>query len=559
MDNFVVQFQNDVLKNIVNIKGIFCVNFQHKENDKDSYFSGEDNAYFVLLLKRKYKNIRIRQDIKGSIDGLRLKMYYARQPENAFCEEWSMELGFFDGSYYEKVINLGEQGFDAFRFDFGFSPIEFTISRFELEEVTDQEIIQEKRREKRDRRIAILKYIGFNLWHWKRALSEIRKNGIQYQVVRLKHLFQNGMKTESNDNAKVTKQVTEPYRVVIREPLEEERKRVLDIIENFYTGGSSRLIIDNIEYYGHKYDHKIFTMAYRGEEEFLDIDVEVIDIGKQEEVLQKIREFAPDIIHVHIWEGDWYHKVFNVLQEVKNVKVIENINTPVAPIVRDYIDQYVFVSQYVVDNFTKEGNDKNLVIYPGSNFTMFTRELVGKYLAKNTIGMVYRLGYDKLNQRSIDVFIKTVQKRSETRAIIVGGGPQYDYYVDKVNQAGVSGNFLFTGYVPYVDLPNWYEKFTIFVAPVWKESFGQVSPFAMSMGIPVVGYNIGALNEIIDDESLLAESDNSDELSDILVALLEDYDRCIEIGKRNQTRAQELFGVQKMVDDYYELYDRLTK
>ena len=40
-------------------------------------------------------------------------MYYARQPENAFCEEWSMELGFFDGSYYEKVINLGEQGFDA--------------------------------------------------------------------------------------------------------------------------------------------------------------------------------------------------------------------------------------------------------------------------------------------------------------------------------------------------------------------------------------------------------------------------------------------------------------
>ena len=30
--------------------------------------------------------------------------------------------------------------------------------------------------------------------------------------------------------------------------------------------------------------------------------------------------------------------------------------------------------------------------------------------------------------------------------------------------------------------------------------------------------------------------DNSDELSDILVALLEDYDRCIEIGRRNPSR-----------------------
>lgn len=555
MDEFALKFSNNVLGQVEEIKEVLCVNF--REENIGNYVSGEDNAYFVLLSNRKYKNVRIQHNIVGSIDGLRFKMYYSRQPENAFCEEWSMELGFFDGSYYEKVINLGEQGFDAFRFDFGFSPIEFTINQFNLEEVTEQEIIQEKRKDKRNKRKEIFKYIGYNLWHWKRALREIKKNGIKYQIVRLSHLFRNGMKIE--DSAKVTKQVTEPYKVAIRQPLEADRKRVLDIIENFYTGGSSRLIIDNIEYYGHKYEHKIFTMAYRGEEEFLDIDVEVIDIEEREDVLQRIRAYAPDIIHVHIWEGEWYHKVFNVLQELENVKVIENINTPIAPIMRDYIDKYVFVSQYVVDNFTKEESDKNLVIYPGSNFDMFTRKLVGEYLAKDTIGMVYRLGYDKLNQRSIDVFIETVQKRPTTKVIIVGGGPQYDYYVDKVKQAGVSGNFLFTGYVPYVDLPKWYEKFTIFVAPVWKESFGQVSPFAMSMGMPVAGYNIGALNEIIDDESLLAEPDNSDELSDILVSLLNDYNRCVEIGKRNQTRAQNLFGVQKMVDDYSALYETLLE
>ena len=116
--------------------------------------------------------------------------------------------------------------------------------------------------------------------------------------------------------------------------------------------------------------------------------------------------------------------------------------------------------------------------------------------------------------------------------------------MDKVKQAGVYQNFLFTGYVPYVDLPKWYEQFTIFVAPVWQESFGQVSPFAMSMGMPVAGYDIGALNEIIDDSTLLAAPEDSEQLSDILVELLDDYDRCMEIGRKNQKCAHELFGVQ---------------
>ena len=66
------------------------------------------------------------------------------------------------------------------------------------------------------------------------------------------------------------------------------------------------------------------------------------------------------------------------------------------------------------------------------------------------------------------------------------------------------------------------------------------------------------MNEIIDNNTLLAPSDDSDALSDILVQLLEDYDKCVEIGKKNQKRAQELFGVQKMVDDYFALYEELT-
>ena len=61
-------------------------------------------------------------------------------------------------------------------------------------------------------------------------------------------------------------------------------------------------------------------------------------------------------------------------------------------------------------------------------------------------------------------------------------------------------NFIFTGYVVMKNY-SFYEKMSIFVAPVWKESFGQVSSFAMNMYLPVTGFAIGALPSIIDNEN----------------------------------------------------------
>lgn len=548
-------FKNFVMESNPIVKDIYCHNFSHiKENE---YSSGEDNSLFIVQLNEKCDYIKINHKIKSEKLYSRLKMYYATAPENAFCEENSYELGFMDGEEYSYILKCNEKKQDSFRFDFGFDPVTFWLEKFEISIPTKEEIETIPKEEQKSVVKGAFHYILNNGLQPKKVVQKIKEYGLKGALQKAKT---KALAFEKEKNAdKATIQVVEPYKVVLKNPVENNRKKVLHIIENFYTGGSSRLIIDIVEYYGHKYEQKIFTMAFRGADEFLDIDVEIIDIENKKEVLQKIKQYAPDIIHVHIWEGQWYHKVFDLLSEVKGPKFVQNINTPLNPILKDYIDKYVFVSHYVLENFHDKEDKKSMVIYPGSNFDMFTRELKENYLARDTIGMVYRLGYDKLNQHSIDVFIKTIQKRPQTKAIIVGGGPQYDYYVEKVQKAGLSEKFLFTGYVPYVELPKLYEQFTIFVAPVWKESFGQVTPFAMSMGIPVAGYNIGALNEIINNPSLLAQPDNSDELSDKLAILLNDYEKCEQIGKENQERAWNLFGVKTMVDNYFHLYEDLTK
>ena len=125
-------------------------------------------------------------------------------------------------------------------------------------------------------------------------------------------------------------------------------------------------------------------------------------------------------------------------------------------------------------------------------------------------------------------------------------------------EAGVADNFVFTGYVTYQDLPNYYRQMSVFVAPVWKESFGQVSSFAMNMGLPVVGYSVGAIPAIIGDEGLVIDFGDSVALADLIIRLLDDRQQRLEIGLRNYIKAQAEYSVAAMVKGYSDLYSSMS-
>jgi glycosyltransferase involved in cell wall biosynthesis len=121
----------------------------------------------------------------------------------------------------------------------------------------------------------------------------------------------------------------------------------------------------------------------------------------------------------------------------------------------------------------------------------------------------------------------------------------------------VEGAFTFTGYVSFEDLPALYEQMSLFVAPVHTESFGHVSPCAMGMKMPVVGYDVGALKEITGNCNLLAPAGDSDTLADMIIELLNDRERRLKIGARNRDRAERLFSIEAMIDGYSALYNGL--
>jgi 2-polyprenyl-3-methyl-5-hydroxy-6-metoxy-1,4-benzoquinol methylase/glycosyltransferase involved in cell wall biosynthesis len=354
-----------------------------------------------------------------------------------------------------------------------------------------------------------------------------------------------------------------PYEVRVVRAHSAGRPRVVHALANFKIGGSSRLVVDLVEHVGHQYEQEIVTKVQPDPPSYSGVMVHEYrsddSTDVTEGVFRYLREFNPSLCHIHYWgESDkpWYEAVMKAAEQF-GCQIVENINTPVTPYWGEAIARYVYVSDYVLETFGQR-NDKSLTIYPGSDLSLFSRK-PGLDVPDDCIGMVYRLEGDKLTQQSIDVFIEVVKRRPNTRVLIVGGGTFLKSYKRAVRSHGVMKAFRFTSYVAYEDLPALYRDMSVFVAPVWKESFGHVSVLAMNCGIPVVGYDVGALAEIIGNRELLAPPGDSDRLADIIVELLQDREKRLSIGLTNQKRAQALFSVGAMIIRYGELYESVLR
>jgi glycosyltransferase involved in cell wall biosynthesis len=268
------------------------------------------------------------------------------------------------------------------------------------------------------------------------------------------------------------------------------------------------------------------------------------------------RQLKPDLLHVHYWgSGDkpWFDAAYLAAERV-GCRALQNINTPVVPHDSRCVAANVFVSRFVRD-LASASPVRSRVIHPGIDLDQFQPPVAFDARAMDSLGMVYRLEPDKLNEDSIRPLIDVAKRRPRTRIIVIGGGSLFDNFVRQVRAAGVWDNFQFTGQVPFDSLVRWYARFRTFVAPVWQESWGQVSTIAMAMGLAVAGNRVGALPEILGSDETLGTS--VADTADKLLELLEQPARIEALGMRNRKSALERFSIRDMVAAYDECYREL--
>jgi glycosyltransferase involved in cell wall biosynthesis len=332
-----------------------------------------------------------------------------------------------------------------------------------------------------------------------------------------------------------------------KKKIEKGRPRIVHIIGKIGgIGGSQKIIFDLVSNLSGKYEMEIITLSELMLFNYPGLKVKVIKDSI--ELKKYIDSVNPAIVHLHYY-GDWFgfHDAIKAILKTSNeVRIIENINVPIQMYYHPRISEYIHVSKNVYD---LQKIKKGKVIYPGVDTEVF-KPSKDKVRNKNA-GFVYRLFKDKIDENSFKLLIEIAKKDKRIKIIIVGYGKYFSEYFSLVSESGVRNQFEFIGDVKYDDLQNVYKNFSVFLAAVHTESYGLVVPYAMSMGIPVVAKNVGALPEILGNTNYLCSSD--EEFTRVAVDVLNKEPSKSEV-KSSRDRVLDNFSLKKMISDYDKVY-----
>ncbi|MCK5013731.1 MAG: glycosyltransferase family 4 protein [Candidatus Omnitrophica bacterium] len=175
------------------------------------------------------------------------------------------------------------------------------------------------------------------------------------------------------------------------------------------------------------------------------------------------------------------------------------------------------------------------------------------------VGIVARLSDVKGQDILIEAMNKVVPYIPNAILLLVGEGKMENVLREKVQSLNLGDHVRFFSIVN-----NTYEMlslFDIFAMPSRQEGLGLSIMEAQAAGLPVVASRVGGIPSLIEDgkTGVLVEPENSSELADAIVKLLQDPERLKEIGMAGREFIKKTFLADKMTDKVIQLYQHLVK
>ncbi len=161
---------------------------------------------------------------------------------------------------------------------------------------------------------------------------------------------------------------------------------------------------------------------------------------------------------------------------------------------------------------------------------------------KIVIGYIGRI----LKIKGIETLVKIIEKNKEDlfHLLLIGEGPDKEYFQKLAEEMNIQNNCSFLGYIEPTELYNYYGVMDMLILPSFeefKERFGRVLIEAMACNIPIIGSNTGGIPEVIKDAGFLFEQKN-----------LEDLDKKIhELLHNEKLKENIIFRGKKLVEKKY--------
>jgi glycosyltransferase involved in cell wall biosynthesis len=110
-----------------------------------------------------------------------------------------------------------------------------------------------------------------------------------------------------------------------------------------------------------------------------------------------------------------------------------------------------------------------------------------------------RLAAEKNFKTLLSAFALVMQSNQNTRLVIIGDGPQKEELKKFAKDLGIAECVLFTGLVPFDQIPKYLKAADLFCFASVSETQGLVTMEAMAAGLPVVAVKGTGTSEIVQD------------------------------------------------------------
>ena len=129
-------------------------------------------------------------------------------------------------------------------------------------------------------------------------------------------------------------------------------------------------------------------------------------------------------------------------------------------------------------------------------------------------------------EKSIDFLINNLKdltkKIPKCKLIIVGDGPDMNELIELVDKNKLNNNVIFTGKVPWDDIPKYYQLCDVFVTASTSETQGLTVLEAMAASKPVVAIKDESFELVITDKKDGLFFENEKEYKDVIYLLYKD-------------------------------------
>jgi glycosyltransferase involved in cell wall biosynthesis len=184
------------------------------------------------------------------------------------------------------------------------------------------------------------------------------------------------------------------------------------------------------------------------------------------------------------------------------------------------------------------------------------RAELGVPAAAFVVGTVGRIVVEK--NQALLVQAMAPELSAERQLVIAGDGPLFPSLSAMVQQLGERARFVHL-LGPRRDVPRLYAAFDAFALSSDSEGLPLVIVEAMASGLPVIATDVGGIAAVVVDgeTGLLVPRGDVHALASKIATLAAAPMVSIRFGAEGRDRALARYSSQRMVNDYFAIYDRV--